>query len=248
MLGDTGLGAPDDDDFQAWLDGVRKRRLLRNGPRTRAQSEPLTRAVRRGGRPGSIVSTARRDDRCVGIQLRLRQAGEAFHLRPHVILRSDMDQRVLFHELVAPPVGGGNRGASGARQAAPARSLPIWGGADPDGVPHLEPVFVIDAGPSLPRAGGVYRLSGAAEDGAELFMLNFDMPVVADAEGRGIIRVHPAGAARVGDGPRPDHDLGAGWVLHPGHGQRQPRRDRAGPAHWTGAWDLHGSATGFNSG
>ena len=72
-----------------------------------------------------------------------------------------------------------------ARQAAPARSLLIWGGADPDGVPHLEPVFVIDARPSLPRAGGVYRLSGAAEDGAELFGLNFDMPVVADAEGRG---------------------------------------------------------------
>ena len=72
-----------------------------------------------------------------------------------------------------------------ARQAAPARSLLIWGGADPDGVPHLEPVFVIDARPSLPRAGGVYRLSGAAEDGAELFMLNFDMPVVADADGRG---------------------------------------------------------------
>ena len=72
-----------------------------------------------------------------------------------------------------------------ARRAAPARSLLIWGGADPDGVPHLEPVFVIDARPSLPRAGGVYRLSGAAENGVELFVLNFDMPVVADAEGRG---------------------------------------------------------------
>ena len=72
-----------------------------------------------------------------------------------------------------------------ARRAAPARSLLIWGGADPDGVPHLEPVFVIDARPSLPRAGGVYRLSGTTEDGAELFGLNFDMPVVADAEGRG---------------------------------------------------------------
>ena len=72
-----------------------------------------------------------------------------------------------------------------ARQAAPAPSLLIWGGVGPDGVPYLEPAFVIDAEPSLPRAGGSHRLTGATEDGAELFMLDFDMPVVADAEGRG---------------------------------------------------------------
>ena len=72
-----------------------------------------------------------------------------------------------------------------ARRAAPVRSLLIWGGTDPDGFPYLEPAFVIDAKPYLPRFGGSYRLSGVSGDGTELFALDFDMPVVADAEGRG---------------------------------------------------------------
>lgn len=70
-------------------------------------------------------------------------------------------------------------------QAAPTRSLLIWGGADADEVPRLEPVFVIDARPSLPPSGGAYRLIGASADDTELFKLHFDMPSVADAEGRG---------------------------------------------------------------
>ena len=68
--------------------------------------------------------------------------------------------------------------------SAPTRSLLIWGGANPDGLPYLRPVFVIDAKPSVPLAGGVYRLSGATAAGAEIFALHFDMPVVADAEDR----------------------------------------------------------------
>ncbi len=72
-----------------------------------------------------------------------------------------------------------------ARRAAPVRSLLIWGGTDPNGVPYLEPAFVIDAMPHLPRFGGSYRLRGVSGDGAELFALDFDMPVIADAEGRG---------------------------------------------------------------
>jgi len=65
------------------------------------------------------------------------------------------------------------------------RSLLIWGGTDPDGVPFLEPVFVIDARPALPRSGGSHRLTGADADGVVLFTLDFEMPVLADADGRG---------------------------------------------------------------
>ena len=72
-----------------------------------------------------------------------------------------------------------------APEGGTAQSLLVWGGTDPDGVPYLEPAFVIDARPYLPRSGGSHRLSGATADGAEVFALNFDMPVMADAEGRG---------------------------------------------------------------
>jgi len=50
-------------------------------------------------------------------------------------------------------------------------------------VPFLEPAFVVDAPPQLPRAGGPYRLSGRAADGAELFLLTFDIAEVADGDG-----------------------------------------------------------------
>ena len=69
--------------------------------------------------------------------------------------------------------------------AAPATSLLIWGGIDQNGIPHLEPAFVIDAPPALPRQDGVHRLVGTTSDGAELFRLDFDMPVIAGGEGRG---------------------------------------------------------------
>ena len=65
----------------------------------------------------------------------------------------------------------------------PARSLLLWGGADPTGVPFLEPAFVVDAPPALPRAGGEYRLSGQADNGRELFSFTFDMPDVAHGGG-----------------------------------------------------------------
>ncbi len=70
-----------------------------------------------------------------------------------------------------------------AGRPAPARSLLIVGGVDRHGVPHLEPVFVIDAAPSLPRGGGDHRLVGATAEGAELFALDFPMPEVADGDG-----------------------------------------------------------------
>lgn len=63
------------------------------------------------------------------------------------------------------------------------RVLFLWGGADAQGAPHLDPAFVIDAPPSLPRTDGPHRITGRDEDGAELFALRFEMPVIADGDG-----------------------------------------------------------------
>ena len=69
--------------------------------------------------------------------------------------------------------------------AAATKSILLWGGADADGVPHLEPAFLVDARPVLPDdASGEYRISGRGEgDGTELFSFTFDMPEVADGDG-----------------------------------------------------------------
>ncbi len=63
------------------------------------------------------------------------------------------------------------------------RSMLLWGGVRADGAPYLEPVFVVDAPPELPRARGEYRLTGRSDRGTELFSLAFDMPAVADGDG-----------------------------------------------------------------
>ena len=64
-----------------------------------------------------------------------------------------------------------------------ARSLLLWGGADADGRPFLEPAFVVDAPPSLPESAGAHRIVARTAGGAELFSLSFDMPAVADGDG-----------------------------------------------------------------
>ena len=63
------------------------------------------------------------------------------------------------------------------------QALLLWGGIDADSVPFLEPVFVIDAPPALPRSVGDYRLTGRTGGGTGLFSLAFDMPEVADGDG-----------------------------------------------------------------
>ena len=73
--------------------------------------------------------------------------------------------------------------ATAANRLPPTRALLLWGGAGADSVPFLEPAFVVDAPPQLPRPGGDYRLSGRSADGAELFSLTFDMPEIADGDG-----------------------------------------------------------------
>ena len=63
------------------------------------------------------------------------------------------------------------------------RSLLLWGGVEADGVPFLEPAFVVEAPPTLPQSGGEYRLTGRTGGGAQLFSLSFAMPEVADGDG-----------------------------------------------------------------
>ena len=92
-------------------------------------------------------------------------------------------------------------GGAAAAQASVARTLLLWGRADADGVPFLEPAFVVDARPTLPRSGGPYTLTGAAADGETLFSLNFDMQEMADGDGESgfvfALPVSPAWADRL---------------------------------------------------
>ena len=73
--------------------------------------------------------------------------------------------------------------AGGARVASPTRSLLLWGGADSQGVPFLEPVVVVDAPPALPASTGDHEIAGRAANGRELFSLRFSMPEVAAGDG-----------------------------------------------------------------
>ncbi|MDE2879404.1 hypothetical protein [Candidatus Palauibacter soopunensis] len=75
-------------------------------------------------------------------------------------------------------------GAADGGAAAPAKSLLLWGGVDEENNLFLDPAMVIDAPAVLPRAGGAYRLTGLTADDRELFALSFDMPTVADGDGR----------------------------------------------------------------
>ncbi len=66
--------------------------------------------------------------------------------------------------------------------ASPATALLLWGGADGEGAPYLEPAFVLDAPPALPDSAGSHRIAGYDADGRELFSLDFALPMVADVE------------------------------------------------------------------
>ncbi len=72
----------------------------------------------------------------------------------------------------------------GSSPRPPVRSLLLWGGTGPDGRPDLEPVFVVDAPPTLPAGSGDHRLRGLDAAGGELFAVRFDMPEIADGDGR----------------------------------------------------------------
>ena len=66
----------------------------------------------------------------------------------------------------------------------PVQSILLWGGADADSVPFLEPSFVVDAPEALPARGGAYGLTGRTDDGRVLFSVSFNMPEIADGDGR----------------------------------------------------------------
>ncbi|WP_419858571.1 hypothetical protein [Candidatus Palauibacter irciniicola] len=53
-----------------------------------------------------------------------------------------------------------------------------------DGDPWLDPAFVVDTRPSVPTAGGPWRLTGRRADGGELFSLAFTMAGLWDGDGR----------------------------------------------------------------
>ena len=68
--------------------------------------------------------------------------------------------------------------------SAPTQTLVLWGGVDQQGNPFLEPAFVADAPPAVPRSDGDYELVARTASGGELFSLSFDMVEVADGDGR----------------------------------------------------------------
>ena len=70
----------------------------------------------------------------------------------------------------------------GAR--VPVRALLVSGGVAADGALHLDPAFVIDAPPAVPRASGPYALTGRRADGSELFSFSFGVPRLLDGDGR----------------------------------------------------------------
>lgn len=94
------------------------------------------------------------------------------------------DTHPRLHDPENPRFLSGNAtGASNAQDTIRTRNLLLWGGIDADGVPFLDPVFVIHAPPSLPRSIGEHVVIGRAGDGTVLFSLPFEMPVVADGDG-----------------------------------------------------------------
>ncbi|WP_419937577.1 M66 family metalloprotease [Candidatus Palauibacter sp.] len=76
-----------------------------------------------------------------------------------------------------------DEGPLAAAVAARTRSLLLWGGIDADGVPFMEPAFVVDAPAALPDSAGVYEIAGRSAAGAQLFSLSFTMPETADGDG-----------------------------------------------------------------
>lgn len=75
------------------------------------------------------------------------------------------------------------------------RQLLVSGRLDESGAPTLDPAFVIDTRPALPRDGGPWTLAGRNADGRNLFRLHFRMPDVADHGPPGFVFAIPADPA-----------------------------------------------------
>lgn len=79
--------------------------------------------------------------------------------------------------------------------------LLLWGGAEADGAPILNPAFLFDGRPSLPEERGDWSVRGDAADGSRLFELDFRMAELADGAGQGAfifaLPVQPGWAGRL---------------------------------------------------
>ena len=65
----------------------------------------------------------------------------------------------------------------------PVAGLLIWGSRDASGELILEPAFMVEAAPVLPRENGPYTIEGHRGDGSVLFTMSFPIPEFVDAEG-----------------------------------------------------------------
>ena len=65
------------------------------------------------------------------------------------------------------------------------------GGVDETGSLALNPAFVVDAPPALPRMGGPYRLTGFSRNNGTLFSVSFNMARIAHGDGRSFAFVIP---------------------------------------------------------
>ncbi len=72
---------------------------------------------------------------------------------------------------------------SGGVVAGSAPSILLWGGVTADGVPFLEPSFVVDAPALLPDSVGQYRVRAHGPDRRELFSIRFALTDVWDGDG-----------------------------------------------------------------
>ena len=75
------------------------------------------------------------------------------------------------------------RGGGPAPPPVAVKALLLWGGVRADSVPYLEPAFVVDAPPVLPRTSGDYRIVGRTDVGSELFSQAFTMSEAANGDG-----------------------------------------------------------------
>ena len=85
----------------------------------------------------------------------------------------------LRRRLLDEPTSG-----AAAQPAQESEALLLWGGTDEEGALFLNPAFVVVSDSALPNDAGEHRITGRNGSGEELFALRFDMPKVADGDGR----------------------------------------------------------------
>ncbi|WP_419948000.1 hypothetical protein [Candidatus Palauibacter sp.] len=120
------------------------------------------------------------------------------------------------------------------RTGASGDALFIWGGVNADGEPYLDPAFVVEAPPSLPRLSRrspAHRPRGRRRGALRVQFRH----ARTGRRGRGfVVRLRDTGAGRLGRGScqrdadgtrRPGH---AGWRHEPADGHRARSRDRRG--------------------